>query len=199
MKKLILLVVTIIASFSLQAAQYKEGTNYEVLDLQKSATPQVMEFFSFYCPHCYQFEPFIEKLQNQLPKNVEYKKAHVSFMGRDMGVPMAKAYATMVLLKVEDKMIPYMFDQIHRKGNAPKDEQALRQMFIDNGIDGEKFDAAYKSFAADSMQRNYDRLFAEAKLQGVPSVVVNNKYLVKTTGIKSFDEYMALVNYLLTL
>ncbi len=199
MKKLILLVITIIASFSLQAAQYEEGTNYEVLDLQKSSTPQVMEFFSFYCPHCYQFEPLIEQLRDQLPKDVEYKKAHVSFMGREMGVPMAKAYATMVMLKVEDKMIPYMFDQIHQKRAAPKDEKALRQMFIDNGIDGEKFDAAYKSFAVDSMQKRYDQMFADAGLKGVPGVVVNNKYLVKTAGIKSYEEYFALVNYLLTL
>ncbi|WP_337233035.1 DsbA family protein, partial [Vibrio cholerae] len=90
------------------------------------------EFFSFYCPHCYKFESVIENLKPALPKEARFEKVHVAFMGADMAVPMAKSYATMVSLGVEDKMVPAMFAQIHQKRQAPKNEDELKKVFTDN-------------------------------------------------------------------
>jgi thiol:disulfide interchange protein DsbA len=197
MKKLFALVATFLVSLSVNAAQFNEGEYYKVLDLPHTDQPTVTEFFSFYCPHCNAFEPIIGKLKAQLPANAEFIKNHVSFMGGEMGHPMTKAYATMVSLGVEDKMIPVMFDRIHNKRQPPKDEAELRQIFTDEGIDGKKFDDAYNSFAVDSMARRFDKSFEESGLTGVPSVVVNGQYLIQASGIKSLDEYFELVNFLL--
>lgn len=197
--KLIALATTLLMSLTLHAAQFEEGTNYKVLDMPHSAQPKVAEFFSFYCPHCYQFEGIIKQLKAQLPEGTEFQKLHVSFMGGDMGKSMSKAYATMVSLKVEDTLKPVMFDRIHKLRQPPKDVAELRQIFTDEGVDGAKFDATFNSFAVDSMVRRFDQEFNDSGLTGVPSVVVNGKYLVQTQGIKSMEEYFALVNYLLTL
>lgn len=116
-----------------------------------------------------------------------------------MAIPMAKSYATMVSLGVEDKMIPAMFAQIHQKREAPQDEAELKRIFTDNGVDAQKFDAAYNSFAVNSMQKRFDQQFKESTLTGVPGVIVNNKYIVIANEIRSYDEYNELVNYLLTL
>lgn len=115
-----------------------------------------------------------------------------------MGKSMSKAYATMIALKVEDKMIPVMFNRIHNMRKPPKDDAELRQIFLDEGVDGAKFDAAFNGFAVDSMVRRFDKQFQDSGLSGVPAVVVNNHYLVQAQGLKSTDEYFALVNYLLT-
>jgi thiol:disulfide interchange protein DsbA len=197
--KLIALATTLLMSLTLHAAQFEEGTYYKVLDLPHSAQPKVAEFFSFYCPHCFSFEPIIEKLKQQLPEGTSFEKNHVSFMGGEMGLPMSKAYATMLSLQVEDKMKPVLFDRIQRMRQPPQDVAALRQIFTDEGIDGDKFDATFNSFAVDSMVRRFDQEFNDSGLTGVPSVVVNGKYLVQAQGVKSLEEYFALVNYLLTL
>lgn len=199
MNKLMALFSALLLSLSVNAAQFKQGTHYEVLDQAKSSSPKVTEFFSFYCPHCYNFEPVIERLKANLPVNAKLEKVHVAFMGNKMAVPMAKSYATMVALDVEETMVPAMFKQIHELKAAPKDEQALRQIFVDYGVDGEKFDSAYNSFVVNSMQRNFDKQFKNSTLTGVPGVLVNDRYLVKTEDIRSFEEYSQLVNYLLTL
>lgn len=197
MKKFFALLVAACISVSAHAANYKEGEQYKELSTPKSKSPQVTEFFSFYCPHCYNFEPVIEKLKDHLPANVEFQKNHVDFMGGDMGLSMSKAYATMVVMNVEDKMIPVMFNQIHQLRQAPKNEAELKQIFTDHGIDGKKFDAEYNSFAVDSMARRFSKSFKDHGLTGVPSVVVNNKYLVVAQGIKTMDEYYDLIDYLL--
>lgn len=198
MKKLFALVATLILSLSAHAAQFKEGVHYKVLDLPKASQPSVSEYFSFYCPHCYSFEPIIKQLKEQLPAEVRLQKNHVSFMGGNMGKSMSKAYATMLALNVEEQMLPVMFNRIHNQRKAPKNDQELRQIFIDEGIDGAKFDAAFNGFAVDSMVRRFDKQFQDSGLTGVPAVVVNNRYLVQAQGIKTVDEYFELVNFLLT-
>ncbi|MGR5069617.1 thiol:disulfide interchange protein DsbA/DsbL [Vibrio alfacsensis] len=199
MKKLFALFSMLMLSLSAHAAQFKEGEHYKVLELEASKKPLVTEFFSFYCPACNRFEPIIQQLKKQLPENVKLQKNHVSFMGGNMGISMNKAYATIVVLNVEDKMVPVLFNRIHNMGKAPRDEVELRQIFIDEGIDAKKFDAAFKGFAVDSMARRMDKQFENSGITGVPAVVVNNKYLIQAQSIKSTDEYFALVNYLLTL
>ncbi len=88
-------------------------------------------------------------------------------MGNDMAVPMAKAYATMIALDAEESMIPAMFTKIHEMKQTPKNEAELRQVFIDNGVDSKKFDAAYNGFAVNSMQKRFDKQFDASTLTGV--------------------------------
>ncbi|WP_428802986.1 thiol:disulfide interchange protein DsbA/DsbL [Vibrio kyushuensis] len=198
-KKLITFVTTLAIALTVNAADFEEGKHFKILDVEKAKKPVVTEFFSFYCPHCYKFEGVVEHLKTSLPEDAKFEKVHVAFMGNNMAVPMAKSYATMVALDVEKEMVPAMFKQIHQLSQAPKDEAALRQLFVDYGVDGKKFDSAYNGFVVDSMQRKFDKQFEASTLTGVPGVLVNNKYIVKPDNIKSFDEYNALVNYLLTL
>lgn len=198
MKKIFALLSTILFSFAVNAAQFEEGKHYQELDTQASSKPIVTEYFSFYCPHCYGFEPVMQQLKGNLIEGAKFQKAHASFMGGHMGPSMAKAYATMVALKVEDKMVPVMFRQVQDLKQPPKNDAELRQIFVDNGIDGAKYDAAFNGFAVESMQRRYDKGFKDAGLRGVPSVIVNNKYLLTPDGnISSIDEYIELVNFLL--
>ncbi|PMG14067.1 thiol:disulfide interchange protein [Vibrio splendidus] len=197
MKKLFAFFSLIMLSLSAHAAKFNEGEHYKVLDLEASKKPMVTEFFSFYCPHCNSFEPIIQQLKQQLPKDAKLQKNHVSFMGGNMGLPMSKAYATMIALKVEDKMVPMMFNRIHTMNKPPRDEAELRQIFLDEGVDAKKFDAAYNGFAVDSMVRRFDKAFKDSGLSGVPAVVVNNRYLIDAQGINSLDEYFELVNFLL--
>lgn len=105
MKNLLALVSAALLSFSVHAAKFTEGDYYKVLDQPQSSTPIVTEFFSIYCPHCFQFEPMIQQLKTKLPDNAKLQKMHVSFMGGPMGKVMSKAFATAVVLNVNDKML----------------------------------------------------------------------------------------------
>ncbi|KLV05016.1 MULTISPECIES: thiol:disulfide interchange protein DsbA/DsbL [Photobacterium] len=198
LKKILAFASIALLSLSVQAAKFTEGDYYKVLDLPKSSTPVVTEFFSFYCPHCHNFEPMIQQLKKALPDNAKLQKNHVSFMGGAMGTSMSKAYATSVVLGVEDKMIPVLFARIHDMNKPPRNDEELRQIFIDEGVKAEDFDGAFNSFAVNSMVNRFNKAFKDSGLTGVPAVVVNNKYLVQTSNIRSADEYFELVNFLLT-
>lgn len=196
MKKLCILFIAIFINLSVFADEFKEGVHYQVLYTEASASPNVTEFFSFYCGHCRQFESVLHELKSRLPEGVDFMQSHVTFLGGDMGIPMTKAFATMELLKLTDTLVPKMFTQIQELEKGPKNETELRQWFIKQGVDANTFDETYNSFIVDSMLNRFTSQFSEAKLRGVPGVVVNNKYVVKTEHLKSYDQYFDLVRYL---
>ena len=197
-KKILAFASVALLSLSVQAAKFTEGEYYKVLELPKSSSPVVTEFFSFYCPHCNSFEPIIQQLKKNLPDNAKLQKNHVSFMGGNMGKSMSKAYATSVVLGVEDKMTPVLFARVHDMQKPPRNDNELRQIFLDEGVSAEDFDGAFNSFAVNSMVNRFNKAFQDSGLTGVPAVIVNNKYLVEAGKVKSVDEYFELVNYLLT-
>nr|WP_086937730.1 thiol:disulfide interchange protein DsbA/DsbL [Thaumasiovibrio occultus] len=198
LRKLFTLAAAAMMSVSAFATDFKQGAHYEVLShLQKSEQPQVTELFSFYCPHCYRYEQLIGLIKANLPEDATLEKNHVSFMGGPMGKSMSKAYATAVELDVEDTIVPAMFAAIHDTRTAPNNDKEMRQFFIDNGVSAPQFDATFYSEKIEAIANGYDAYFQQTGLTGVPAVIVNNQYLVMTGEIRSADEYVELIQFLL--
>lgn len=197
MKKLLFIIaavcMTISATVSAQA--FREGVNYQVVRLQPTEKPQVLEFFSLLCPHCEQFEPIIEDLEKQLP-NTEFKRVHVPFVGGPIGGKMVRAYAVMRVLGVQSRLVPIFFDDIHVQHLPVQTRADIRRLFVKAGIPGDKFDSAVDSFAVEGLVAQMEKTTRDYKIQGVPTVIVNGKYKVDPSSISSVKEYIQLVKYL---
>lgn len=88
MKKIWLALAGLVLAFSASAAQYEDGKQYTTTEKPVAGAPQVLEFFSFFCPHCYQFEEVLhisDNVKKKLPEGVKMTKYHVNFMGGDLG------------------------------------------------------------------------------------------------------------------
>ena len=179
------------------APQFKEGVNYDVVSQTGSAQPEVMEFFSYFCPHCAKFEPIAEELAKSLPEGVPMKKNPVAFLGREMGPEMQRAYAVANLLNVEGKLPPAIFDKIHTQRQIPQSRADVKQVFVDNGVPAEEFDGAVDSFAVSGMVSQFDRNTESYNVRGVPAFLVNGKYMVKIESITSQEQFNQLVKFLL--
>ena len=179
------------------APQFKEGVNYDVVSQTGSAQPEVMEFFSYFCPHCAKFEPIAEDLKKSLPEGVPMKKNPVAFLGREMGPEMQRAYAVANLLNVEGKLTPAIFDKIHTQRQYPQSRTDVKQIFVDNGVPAEEFDGAVDSFAVSGMVSQFDRNTESYNVRGVPAFLVNGKYMVKIESITSQEQFNQLVKFLL--
>ncbi|WP_085446677.1 thiol:disulfide interchange protein DsbA/DsbL [Magnetofaba australis] len=197
MKRIVMIMVLWLVASTAQAMTFQEGTHYKTLNAAPAKSPTVTEYFSFYHPHCYAFEPIFGSIRSQLPAGVSVQRVHVSYLGGNMAHDMSKAYATMVALGIEQQMVPEMFAQIHQQRRPPQNHAALRQVFINHGVDGNNFDRAFKGFSVDQMVRKYDVSFARSGLTSVPSVVVNNRYLVTPPRDISRAQYVELINFLL--
>ncbi|MGL4475828.1 MAG: thiol:disulfide interchange protein DsbA/DsbL [Shewanella sp.] len=197
-KALLVALALVIAPMAAMAADYKEGVHYTVINQgPATAKPEIKEFFSFYCGHCFNFaKTVVPQIKSTLPKGVAFNQAHVEFIGREMGPEMSSAFAVARQLGVEEKIENAMFSAIHEKRQNFTNRDDIRALFIANGVDAKDFDAAANSFMVNAQVANMKRDTENAKIQGVPALVVNGKYLVKTDAIKSYDEMLDIAYFL---
>lgn len=117
MKKIWLALAGLVLAFSASAAQYEDGKQYTTLEKQVAGAPQVLEFFSFFCPHCYQFEEVLhisDNVKKKLPEGVKMTKYHVNFMGVTSGKELTQAWAVAMALGVEDKVTVPLFEGVQK-------------------------------------------------------------------------------------
>ncbi|WP_299798334.1 thiol:disulfide interchange protein DsbA/DsbL [uncultured Shewanella sp.] len=197
-KALLIAVAMLIAPIAAIAADYKEGVHYTVINQgPATAKPEIAEFFSFYCPHCFNFaKTEVPKIKANKPEGVVFKQHHVEFIGKEMGIEMSRAFAVAHQLKVDAKIEHALFSAIHDKKQHFTNRDDIRKLFIANGVDGKDFDAAANSFMVSAQMSQMKRATENAKISGVPALVVNGKYRVETGAIKSYDELLDIAYYL---
>lgn len=193
MKKIWLALVGMVMAFSASAAQFSDGTQYITLDKPVTGEPQVLEFFSFYCPHCYQFEEtyhISDAVKKALPEGTKMTKYHVEFLG-PLGKQLTQAWGVAMALGVEDKITQPMFEAI-QKTQTVQTPDDIRKVFVNAGVAGEDYDAALNSFVVKSLVAQQEKAAEDLQLRGVPAVFVNGKYMVKNDGLdtSSMDVYV---------
>jgi|TARA_B110000238_G_C16114017_1_gene433993 thiol:disulfide interchange protein DsbA len=201
--------MAILLPFIASASDFQEGEQYTQISEKISSKSEVREYFSFYCPHCFRFEPLMEQVKKGLPNGTKFERNHVDFLrtaSPEIQFMLSKAVAVAQQLKMEKKLVNAIFNYIHVQRAMFSSEKDLRNVFVLNGVDGEKFDKLMKSFSVNShakrMKKQQDALTTKRALTAVPTIVVNGKYRINTDklGKGNFEvNYKKLVAYLLTL
>ncbi len=197
MKKVWLAFAGMVLAFSASAAQISDGKQYTTLDKPVAGAPQVLEFFSFYCPHCYQFENVLhvsDNVKKKLPEGTKMVKYHVEFLG-PLGKELTQAWAVAMALGVEDKVEGPIFSAI-QKTMTIQNVDDIRTVFISNsGIKPEEYDAAWNSFAVKALVAQQQKAAADLQVQGVPAMYVNGKYMLNPQGMDSSSMDMFVQEY----
>lgn len=198
-KAFALLVLSIFFISSAQARDYKEGLDYEIRATNKTVEPEIREFFSFFCSHCFAMEKHFSQMAEFFKGKAKFIVNPVGLIGGDVGVESQKAYAVAINLEIEDELKEELFNRIHVKQDIPEDHDYFAELFESLGVPSEKYEQIYNSFVTQAKVAEYDRHTKEMKIDAVPEIVVNGKYLVKTDNLESIEDYESIVSYLLTL
>jgi protein dithiol oxidoreductase (disulfide-forming) len=193
------------------AGDYEDGKQYSKIGDNKSASPQVTEFFSYYCPVCYRFEPLMVNIRAQIPVTVKFSRNHVDFLTpahapSEIQTMMTKVLAVTEALDQEQVLTARIFDYIHQSHAGFNNINDVRNLLVLSGVDGNKFDELFASFGVDrrakQMKDRQEEYTKQRILTGVPTIIVNDKYRVNAKELdrEHFEQdYINLVNYLLTL
>ncbi|MFT5521159.1 MAG: thiol:disulfide interchange protein DsbA [Enterobacterales bacterium] len=160
-----------------------------------SKEPTVVEFFSFWCPHCYNFEPTVRLWEQQKPDSVKLLKIPVVF-GREDWRLAAKSYYIAEELSMAPAFSALMFKTIHVDKSYPQNEADIGKIFAKLGVSNKKFIDAAKSFNVDSNLRKAEYLAKKYKVAGVPYFLVNFKYEAGEASYASQEALFRLWNNL---
>lgn len=186
MKKLLLVLVALMM-LPVTAQEFKEGVHYEVIAEEGTAKPEIKEFFSFYCIHCYRFEPIAAAMKDAYPK--AFEKSHI--VSHPTLVLMARGFAAAKLFKKEEPISQAFYERIHAQKQQINTEEDLKAIFHVNGISADKFEKAMKHPLVEKQLNDMDRDMRAYNINATPTFIVNGKYRLKTDGFRDSEDFMA--------
>jgi thiol:disulfide interchange protein DsbA len=157
---------------------------------------EVVEFFWYECPHCYDLEPALEQWVARLPKDVEFVRVPATFNER--WTVSARVYYALEAMRLLPKLHAALFNAIHQGGLRITDDRQRADWLQRQGVDAAKFQAIFASPAVDARIKRAAELVAAAKIEGVPTLMIEGRYLVSAGGaIKSNDQMLEVADALI--
>ncbi|RLT96886.1 thiol:disulfide interchange protein DsbA/DsbL [Ketobacter sp.] len=182
----------------LQAETYREGVDYELIQqpgkVEVPGKIEVREFFSFSCPHCFSLESYTAEWKPTLADDVNFVMTPAA-MRKDWE-PLAHAYYVAEALGKLEQIKPDLFSAIHVKKQNLYTQAELAGFFKGYGVTEDDFNKLYNSFSVRVKVRQATALAKTYRLRGVPALVVNGKYVVKSQTGKTFADLLQVVNFL---
>ncbi len=181
MKKLIHSLLVVLLSFSFVSVASAAGGYEELPNPKMRANAdrvEVVEYFWFGCPHCFAFEPTINKWAESKPEFVDFiREAPPLNPGWK---PHSQAFYAAELLGVTDQFFEPLFNAIHKDKKRLNTPKSIAKFAGTLGLDAEKFLKTMNSFAVDAKIRKAMEQARHDGINSVPSIVVNGKY--RTSG-----------------
>ena len=175
---------------------WQEGANYtRIVPAQPTSVAagqvEVLEFFWYACPHCYAIDPLIETWKKTKPAYISFSR--VPIMWNESHRSLARLYYTLESMGKLDQLHGEVFKEVHVSGDAlvapdptnAVETERMQTTFVKKfGISEDDFKKAYHSFAVDTALQRADQLMQRYRVDGVPTFVVNGKYIadVSTAG-----------------
>ena len=179
MARLLSAVFAVIALLGTSQAMAQSSPNgYELIQPPQNTSTgdkiEVLEYFWFGCPHCYAFEPTINKWAEGKPDYVEFIREAPPL--NPSWLPQSQAFYAAELMGVTDTVFEPMFNAIHKEKRNLRSPKAIAKFVGELGVDSDKFLKTMKSFAVDArIRQSMERARAEG-ISGVPAVIINGKY-----------------------
>lgn len=158
---------------------------------------EVLEFFSYGCPHCHEFDPLLTNWRKTLPADVVFRRVPVSF-GRPQWAALGRLYLTLAALGLADKLDPAVFEAIHNQRVPLHDEAKRNEWLAKQGVDVAKFNNTWKSFGVESQAKRAEQQSEAFKVAGVPALAIDGRYFAGGNEgfpalLRNTDELIALV------
>jgi len=180
--KLLMAVLLSALMSNISTAAIDEGIEYKLVSpAQPTITKnkiEVVELFWYGCPHCYYFEPHLEKWLKNKPENVVFYRIPAVF---SLSWALhARAFYTAKSLGLFDggktEFHKAFFDEIHKDKKPLNTQKSIQAFFARFGISAEDFNNTFESFAVNTKVNRSVTLSKQYQAEGVPTLIVNGKY-----------------------
>ncbi len=179
---------------------FVEGTHYKATP-QRLATAtedntiEVIELFSYSCPHCFRLDPMVMEWKKSLPENVKF--IHVPAIFRDSWLQLARVFYAAEAMGELDRLHPIIFNAIHVEKRHLNTEGQLLDFIAEQGIDRDAFEKTMNSFTVKAKVKKALILSQTSGVTGVPSMIVNGKYRTDAPLAGSMDDMLKAVDFLI--
>ena len=199
-RRVALLTPLLIAALFSAAATAQIASRSEVIRLeapQPVATGhriEVIEFFYYGCPICYELQPHMSRWLVQAPEYVALRR--IPALSSENWEPFAKLYYTLETLGEVTRLHWPVYDNFHFDGIQLNDEKVMVEWVVRNGVNRQRFTDAFGSEEVRAKIASARETMKRYDLRGVPTVVVDGKYMSSARLAGGTRELMRIVDEL---
>ncbi len=195
---LVVALATTLAIAGAAAQGVEEGKQYVRLrnpqPVETGNKIEVIEFFSYGCPHCAHLEPELQPWLKSIPPDVAFRRVPVLF--NSSWVTLAKIYYTLEALGDEARLSPLVFKAIHEQNINLSNDKAFLDWVAKQGVDRKKAEDMLNSFAINGKVNKAKSQAAAYRIESVPTVVVDGKYVTAPDKAGSHAAIPGVINAL---
>ena len=178
LRRLFLSLVLVAVSLPTFVSAGPEGEKFKKLSTPvptSSEGIEVIEFFWYGCPHCYEFEPELKGWIKRQNKDVVFKKVPIAF--REELMPHSQLFYALESMGKGDALNDKIMFAMHRENKRLLNENEIADWAASQGIDRNTFLATYRSFAVVSKARAARQMADAYRIDGVPTIVMQGRYV----------------------
>ena len=181
--------VALLAHAQDPSARLRPNVDYRLIEPQPVPPGdriEVIEFFWYGCPYCYQLQPALDEWLAHKPQDVAFRRVPAIF--RESWVPHARIYYTLEALGALDRLHAIVFESYHFDQLPLNGTSSIADWAAQHGFDRERWLATYESADIDSKVLRSRDLTRRYSLAGTPSLVVDGRYLTSsgmTPGVRA--------------
>ena len=194
--------IVCLAAARAASAQLAAGRDYKpVVPPQPTNDPSrvaVTEFFSYGCPHCASFAPALTRWVAALPSDVAFERVAV-VLGREPWRGPAKLFYALQSLDKIDELDAAIFNAIHREQKDLFSDAAIVDWVAGHGVDRAQFTATFSSFGLRSFLARGDQVAVAHRVSGVPTLVIDGKYMLEIRDDGVFTRQLAIADQLIAM
>jgi thiol:disulfide interchange protein DsbA len=156
---------------------------------------EVVELFSYSCPHCFQLEPEVKKWKETLSENVSFVQVPAIF--RDSWMQLARVFYAAEATGDLETLHSLIFNAIHVNKRRLQTEEQLLDFIAEQGIDRDNFEKMMNSMTVNLKVKKAQVLSKKSGVTGVPSMIVNGQYRTDAPLAGGMTEMLNTVDFLI--
>ena len=154
----------------------------------------VVEFFSYACPHCFEFEPTLEAWLRKKPAGIHFHRYPVRFLQNASNFqPMYFALEAMDLV---DAMQLKIFNAVHLEHQRLDKPDDIAAFMAKNGVDAKRFMSVFTSFGVRTKVAQANQMMETFGVDSVPTVVVAGQWMTSPGLAKTEDRTTQVIEFL---
>lgn len=181
-------------------ADVEEGRDWRAIQPpQPSDVPgklEVLEFFSYGCPHCSTLNPLVTRWASELPEDVAFRRIPITF-GRQAWANLSRLYYSLETMGHLERLDQDIFDALHEKRIRLYTEPAILDWLADRDVDAKRFSEIFNSFDVQTKVGRADYLANRYQINAVPTLAVGGRYVILSDHVKSLPELLTIADQLI--
>jgi thiol:disulfide interchange protein DsbA len=184
--------------FTVQAQSYQEGEHYSRLEpprpVSSASKVEVVEFFYYGCPVCYEAEPLVVRWLAQKGSEVQFVR--VPAVPNERWAGFARTYYALEAIGELARLNWPLYDNHHFDGRRLDEEANLLKWLAGNGVNAERFRALRDSPEVAAKVAAAKKMLEDYEIKRVPSFIVGGRYVTSARDAGTAPEMMKVVDFL---